>query len=79
MAVALDMTIFLNGLPIMTFELKNQLTKQNVHDAIHQYKMDREPSELIFTFKRCLVHFAVDDNEVYMCTELKRKILVSTI
>lgn len=70
---ALDMTIFLNGLPIMTFELKNQLTKQNVHDAIHQYKMDREPSELIFNFKRCLVHFAVDDNEVYMCTELKKE------
>lgn len=70
---ALDMTIFLNGLPIMTFELKNQLTKQNVHDAIHQYKTDRDPSELIFTFKRCLVHFAVDDNEVYMCTELKKE------
>jgi len=70
---ALDMTIFLNGLPIMTFELKNQLTKQNVHDAIHQYKTDREPSELIFNFKRCLVHFAVDDNEVYMCTELKKE------
>lgn len=70
---ALDMTIFLNGLPIMTFELKNQLTKQNVQDAIHQYKTDREPSELIFTFKRCLVHFAVDDNEVYMCTELKKE------
>lgn len=70
---ALDMTIFLNGLPIMTFELKNQLTKQNAQDAIHQYKTDREPSELIFTFKRCLVHFAVDDNEVYMCTELKKE------
>lgn len=70
---ALDMTIFLNGLPIMTFELKNQLTKQNVQDAIHQYKTDREPSELIFNFKRCLVHFAVDDNEVYMCTELKKE------
>lgn len=67
------MTIFLNGLPIMTFELKNQLTKQNVQDAIHQYKSDSEPSELIFNFKRCLVHFAVDDNEVYMCTELKKE------
>lgn len=67
------MTIFLNGLPIMTFELKNQLTKQNVQDAIHQYKSDREPLELIFNFKRCLVHFAVDDNEVYMCTELKKE------
>lgn len=69
---ALDLTIFLNGLPIITFELKNQFTLQNVQDAIHQYKKDREPTELIFNFKRCLVHFAVDDNEVMMCTELKK-------
>lgn len=55
----------------MTFELKNQLTKQNVNDAIIQYKRDRSPSEPIFSFKRCIVHFAVDDNEVKMCTELK--------
>lgn len=69
---ALDLSIFLNGLPIITFELKNQFTLQNVQDAIHQYKKDREPTELIFNFKRCLVHFAVDDNEVMMCTELKK-------
>lgn len=69
--LALDFCIFLNGLPIMTFELKNQLTKQNVNDAIIQYKRDRSPSEPIFSFKRCIVHFAVDDNEVKMCTELK--------
>ncbi len=71
--LALDMAIFLNGLPIMTFELKNQFTKQNVQDAIFQYKKDREPTELIFHFKRCLVHFAVDDNEVHMCTELRKE------
>lgn len=68
--LALDLCVFLNGLPIMTFELKNQLTKQNVGDAIRQYKTDRLPSELLFSFKRCIVHFAVDDNEVRMCTKL---------
>jgi len=69
--LALDMAVFVNGLPIMTFELKNQFTKQNASDAEAQYKRDRLPSELLFSFKRCLVHFAVDDNEVRMCTELK--------
>ena len=69
--LALDLCIFLNGLPLMTFELKNQFTKQNAADAEQQYKKDRLPSELLFSFKRCLVHFAVDDNEVRMCTELK--------
>ena len=69
--LALDLCIFINGLPLMTFELKNQLTKQNAADAERQYKKDRLPSELLFSFKRCLVHFAVDDSEVRMCTELK--------
>lgn len=71
--LALDFCIFLNGLPICTFELKNQLTKQNVYDAVEQYKKDRTPDELLFSFKRCMVHFAVDDSEVRMCTELKGK------
>ena len=71
--LALDLCIFLNGLPIITFELKNQLTKQNYKDAIEQYKNDRNPAELLFNFKRCIVHFAVDDDEVHMCTELKGK------
>ena len=65
------MCIFLNGLPIITMELKNQLTKQNFKDAITQYKHDRNSEEPLFSFKRCIVHFAVDDNEVWMCTELK--------
>ena len=69
--LALDVCIFLNGLPIITMELKNQLTKQNYKDAIKQYKDDRSPAESLFSFKRCIVHFAVDDNEVWMCTELK--------
>lgn len=71
--LALDLCIFLNGLPIMTFELKNQLTKQNVYDAVEQYKNDRNPTEVLFSFKRCMVHFAVDDNEVRMCTCLNGK------
>ena len=69
--LALDVCIFLNGLPIITMELKNQLTKQNFEDAIKQYKTDRTPDNLLFFFKRCIVHFAVDDNEIHMCTELK--------
>jgi len=69
--LALDVCIFLNGLPVITMELKNQLTKQNYKDAIQQYKTDRSPAELLFSFKRCIVHFAVDDSEVWMCTELK--------
>lgn len=71
--LALDLCIFLNGLPIITMELKNQYTRQNCQDAIRQYKTDRTPDELLFRFKRCIVHFAVDDNEVYMCTELKKE------
>lgn len=71
--LALDFAIFLNGLPIITCELKNRLTKQSVEDAVQQYKMDRSPRELLFNFGRCIVHFAVDDNEVMMCTELKEK------
>lgn len=71
--LALDFVIFINGLPIATFELKNQFTKQDVHDAVHQYKTDRDPKETIFNFKRCAVHFALDDNEVKMCTKLAGK------
>lgn len=70
---ALDLGLFINGLPIATFELKNSLTKQTVADAIEQYKVDRDPKEPLFRFGRCVVHFAVDDSEVMMCTELKGK------
>lgn len=71
--LALDMGVFINGLPVATFELKNSLTKQTVADAVQQYKRDREPRELLFQFGRCMVHFAVDDQEVRMCTHLKGK------
>ena len=71
--LSLDIVIFINGLPIATFELKNKLTKQTFEDAIQQYKRDRDPKELLFQFGRCAVHFAVDDHEVWMCTHLKGK------
>jgi type I restriction enzyme R subunit len=70
---ALDLGLFINGLPVSTFELKNSLTKQTVEDAVEQYKRDRDPRERLFDFGRCVVHFAVDDHEVRMCTELKGK------
>lgn len=71
--LALDLCIFINGLPVITCELKNQLTKQNVDDAVYQYKTDRDPKELLFQFKRCMVHFAVDDARVKFCTKLDGK------
>ncbi|GJL62586.1 MAG: hypothetical protein NPIRA04_12400 [Nitrospirales bacterium] len=71
--LALDLALFINGLPIVTFELKNSLTKQTVADAIQQYQRDRDPREKLFEFGRCIVHFAVDDHEVYFCTYLKGK------
>ncbi len=70
---ALDLGLFINGLPIATFELKNSLTKQTVRDAIRQYQRDRNPREKLFGFGRCLAHFAVDESEVWFCTQLKGK------
>lgn len=70
---AFDLCLFINGLPIATFELKNRLTNQTVEDAIQQYKTERNPAELLFQFGRCVVHFAVDDQEVRMCTHLQGK------
>lgn len=71
--LALDLCVFINGLPVITFELKNQLTKQTVDDAVEQYKNDRDPRELLFQFKRCMVHFALDDARVKFCTKLDGK------
>src|SRR5262245_251110 len=70
---ALDLCLFVNGLPVATYELKNSLTKQTVEDAIEQYRRDRDPRERLFAFGRCIVHLAVDDSEARMCTELKGK------
>ena len=68
---ALDIGLFINGLPVFTFELKNNLTKQTVHDAIWQYRRDRNPHEPLFRLGRCVAHFAVDESEVQFCTHLR--------
>ena len=70
---ALDLGLFINGLPVATFELKNSLTKQTVQDAVEQYMRDRDSRERLFELGRCCVHFAVDDHEVRFCTHLKGK------
>lgn len=67
---SLDMGIFLNGLPIFTVELKNQISGQNIGHAMKQYRDTRDPKEPLFRFKRCLAHFAVDNDLVYVATEL---------
>ncbi|MGH8354975.1 MAG: type I restriction endonuclease, partial [Pseudomonas sp.] len=72
-ARSLDLGLFINGLPVATFELKNSLTKQTVADAITQYQTARDPRELLFQLGRCIVHFAVDDSEVAFCTQLTGK------
>jgi len=69
---SLDIALFLNGIPIVTMELKDQFSGQDVNDAKKQYKYDRSPTEAIFDFpNRALVHFAVDLKEVYMTTRLE--------
>ncbi|EHE1098750.1 type I restriction endonuclease subunit R [Campylobacter upsaliensis] len=66
---SLDMVIFLNGLPLITMELKNPFTGQNVYNAIEQYKKDRDSRESIF--KQSVVHFALDSDLIYMSTKLE--------
>lgn len=68
---SLDLAIFINGLPIFTAELKNPMTGQSVEDAIAQYKRDRDPRENLFAYGRCLAHFAVDPNLVYVTSQLQ--------
>jgi type I restriction enzyme R subunit len=70
---ALDLAIFINGLPVATFELKNSLTKQTVEDAVEQYERDRSPREKLFELGRCAAHFAVDDHKVRFCAHLRGK------
>lgn len=71
--LALDLCVFVNGLPVITFELKNKLTKQCTEDAVKQYKQDRDLHETLFSFRRTMVHFAVDDQTVKFCTRLAGK------
>ena len=70
---SIDMALFLNGLPIATLELKNQLTGQNITHAENQYRFSRDPNEPLLKFKRCAVHFCVDNNRVSMTTRLSGK------
>jgi len=70
---SIDLVLFLNGLPIATVELKNPATGQTVQHAIKQYKNDRDPKEPLLGFGRCLAHFAVDTDLVYMTTQLQGK------
>ncbi|MYF39473.1 MAG: type I restriction endonuclease subunit R, partial [Rhodothermaceae bacterium] len=70
----IDVTLAVNGIPVVTVELKNQLTGQHAMDAVRQYKDDRDGRDLLFAFKkRTLVHFAVDPDEVWMTTRLRGK------
>lgn len=71
--LALDMCIFINGLPVITMEIKNSLTGQCTADAVKQYRDDRDPKDILFSFKRCMVHFAVDDRTVEFCTKLAKE------
>jgi type I restriction enzyme R subunit len=66
----LDLALFLNGLPIFTAELKNRFNGQDVEDAIRQYMTDRDPREPLLAYGRCLAHFAVDPDLVYVTTQL---------
>ena len=68
---SIDMALFLNGIPIVTMELKNQFTGQNIENSEFQYKTHRDPREPLLKFKRCLAHFCVDNDQVSMTTQLK--------
>ena len=70
---SVDVVLFLNGLPIITMELKNHFTGQTVDNAVRQYQTDRDPKDLLFRPKRCAVHFAVDDTDIKMCSMLSGK------
>ena len=67
---SLDLALFLNGIPILTAELKSPLNGQDVEDAIRQYRTDRDPREPLFAYGRCLAHFAVDPELVFVTTRL---------
>lgn len=69
----IDFVVFINGLPLATFELKNNYTGQTYENAIKQYQTDRDSKELLLQKKRCAVHFALDDQQVWMCTALAGK------
>jgi len=67
---SIDMVLFLNGIPIITMELKNQLTGQNYKNSEYQYRKDRDPKEKLLSFKCCLAHFCLDTDLVSITTRL---------
>jgi len=67
---SIDMGLFVNGVPLITIELKNQLTGQNIEHSENQYRYDRNPHEPLLKFKRCLAHFCIDNNKASMTTKL---------
>ena len=67
---SIDVMVSLNGMPVLTIELKNRYTGQTIENAIKQYQTDRDPNDLLLAPKRCAVHFAVDDDDISMCTWL---------
>ena len=69
----IDLMVSLNGLPLITIELKNHYTGQTVENAVKQYQTDRDPRDPLLAPKRCAVHFAVDDDNIRMCTWLSGK------
>ena len=70
---SIDLVLFLNGLPLITIELKNQLTGQNIKHSEEQYKNDRDPREPLFKFKRCIAYFCVDNDKASTATKLAGK------
>ena len=71
---SIDVVIFINGIPILTIELKNQLTGQTVLNSDNQYRFDRDPKgEPLLQFQRCICHFSVDNDKVHMTTKLNGK------
>ena len=70
---SIDVMISLNGLPLMTVELKNHYTGQTIENAVRQYQTDRDPKDPLLAPKRCAVHMAVDDDDIKMCTWLSGK------
>ncbi len=71
---SIDIVIFINGIPILTIELKNQLTGQTIENSDKQYRFDRNPKgEPLLKFQRCICHFSVDNDKVNMTTKLDGK------
>lgn len=71
--LSIDVALFINGLPVVTMELKNHFTGQTIENAKAQYQNDRDPKDLLFKPKRCAVHLAVDDTDIAMCSMLAGK------